>query len=104
MSRNTVKYIVARNRTNSPAVGKRGRKFALTERCIRKLIRCVRMHRFKPLFVISNEFRTVDGKKLSVRTIRRYLQKHGIKNYAAVSKPFLSRKHINARLHWTQVY
>ena len=104
MSRSTVASIVQRSRTIQSGIEKRGAKRALSERCVRRLLRCVSTNRFKPLFVVSNEFRTNQGRKLSVRTIRRYLRRYGISSYVAVSKPFLSRKHINARLYWAQLY
>ena len=104
ISRDTVASIIRRNQINNSATSKHGRNHMLTERCIRRLIRCVVSNRFKPLFIIANEFRTMRGSKISVRTIRRYLHKNGIYNYAAVSKPYLSRKHMNARLIWANIY
>ena len=104
MSRNTVASILRRNRINNSVPGKRGRKYMLSQRCVRRLLRFVSINRFNPLYVIANEFRTQDGSKLSVRTIRRYLRKHGYHNYAAITKPFLSRKHMNARLCWANIY
>ena len=44
------------------------------------------------------------GEKLSERTIRRYLNKKGIRSYAAVSKPYLFRKHITMRLNWAKMH
>ena len=53
----------------------------------------------EPLFIVAVWFRTLDGSKLSERTIRRILYKSGIRSYVAASKPFLSAKHIAARLN-----
>ena len=71
MPRSTVSSIVTRKQVNDSAVEKRGRKSKLSQRCIRRLIRCISSNRFKPLFVVASEFRTTSNEKLSVRSIRR---------------------------------
>ncbi len=57
-------------------------------------------NKFKPLHVTASKFRTAKDERISTRTIRRYVHRAGIRNYNAVSKPYLTRNHINARLHW----
>ncbi len=57
-------------------------------------------NKLKPLHVTASKFRTTKGERISTRTIRRYVHRAGIRNYNAVFKPYLTRNHINARLHW----
>ncbi len=52
------------------------------------------------LFAFAANFSTRDGVKISERTLLGYLQKNSIKSYVAASKPFLTTKHITARLNW----
>ena len=98
--KNTVKYLVgrAKRKNEKDRTSKPGRKHKLGPRCQRRLIKYVRDNNKQPLFVIAARFRTLDGTKLSKRTIRRYLHKKHIRSYIASSKPFLTMKHIDARL------
>ncbi len=83
-----------------PSINKPGRKHKLGPRCIRRLLNYVKANNREPPFVIAARFRTKDGTKLAQRTIRRYLHKNGVRSYVAASKPFLSAKHMEARLKW----
>ena len=46
--------------------------------------------KFKSLRIITAEFNESIEGKLSMRTVGRKLQNHGIQNYVAVTKPFLT--------------
>lgn len=79
---------------------KNRRKKKLRPRCYRRLLNYVRNNNKQPLYMIAAQFRTVNGTKLSVRTIQRYVHCSSIHRYVAASKPHLTSKHINARLDW----
>ena len=101
VSRNTVKGIIRRSKQvpTLTTVTKPSRKHKLGPRCVRRLLNYVKSNR-QPLFVVAARFRTLDGTKLSERTIQRYLHKNGVRSYVAASKPYLTAKHIEARLNW----
>ncbi len=105
VSRNTVKSIVRRSKQYQPEplLCKSGREHKLGPRCILRPQNYVKANNSQPLFVIAARFRTVDGTKLSQRTIRRYLHKNGVSSYVAASKPFLTTKHMETRLNWCTI-
>ena len=100
---NTVKSIIRRRNkeaTNKNSITKQGRKRLLGPRCVRRLLNFVRKNNKQPLFYIAANFKTIDGSNLSQKTIKRYLHRNGIRSYIAASKPYLTSKHIAARLNW----
>ena len=88
----------AKRESRKEKINKPGRKHKLGPRCHRRLINYVRDNNKQLLLVIAARFRILDGTKLSIRTIRRYLHRKDILSYIDASKPFLTTKHINARL------
>ena len=60
----------------------------------------VKKYRFKPIHQVASIFRTASGERLCVKTIRRVCHANGIRNYNAVSKPYLTKKHVASRLNW----
>ncbi len=78
----------------------RGRKLKLNPRCKRRLLRMIYENKFKPLNVTVSKFRTAKSEGISILTIHRYVHHAGIRSYNAVSKPYLTKNHINARLYW----
>ena len=100
--RDSVKSIVRRAKPQNleEAPKQLGRRPKLGPRCIRRLIIFVRKNNRMPLFMIAAQFRTLDGVPLTPKTIRKYLHKSGINSYVAAAKPYLSTKHIDARLNW----
>jgi len=102
MPKDTVKSILRRNKNKSSKsiVKRRGRNKKLDSNCYKSLLKYVATNNKLPLFVIAAQFRTADGQKLSIRTIRRYLHKSGIRSYVSAAKPYLSEKHIAVRLQW----
>ncbi len=100
--RNTIQTIIRRSKqvVTKSVIAKPGRKYKIGPRCVRRLLNYVRDNKRLPLFVIAARFRTLDGTKLSERTIRRYLHKDGVRSYVAASKPYLTTRHMTARLHW----
>ena len=79
---------------------KRGPKFKLSEAAIRILQRILLKNNKKQLFVTVNEFRVNYGYKLYIKTVRKYVYKSGLRNYAAVSKPYLMPRHVIGRKRW----
>ena len=102
LSVSTVKSIVHRNKRASTIVSKKkmGRKHKLGPRCQRRLLNFVRNNSKQPLYMIAAQFHNSDGTTLSARSIGRYLHNNGILSFVAASKPYLSLKHVNARLTW----
>ena len=102
--RKTIRIIIKRNNAlNNSVIMKQGRKQKLKPRCVRRLLKYVRENNRVPLFIVAARFRTLDGSKLTQRTIRLYLHESGIRSYFAASEPFLSAKHIAATLNWCVV-
>ena len=99
MKQSTVANIVRRERNNNESL-QRGRKLKLSERAQRALLKLVRENRFKPLHYITAEFNKFSPCTVSVKTVKRYLHRHGIRNYVAVSKPFLSKNNVCRRKQW----
>ena len=100
---NTVKSIIRRRNKETGTqklVTKQGRKLVLGPRCVRRLLNFVRNNNKQPLFYIAVNLKTLDGSKLSQKTIKRYVHRSGIRSYIAASKPYLTSKHIAARLNW----
>ena len=100
---NTVKSIIRRRNkeaTNKSLMKKQGRKLSLGPRYIRRLLNFVRNNNKQPLFYIASNFKALNGSTLSQKTIKRYLQKNGIRSNIAASKPYFTSKHIAARLNW----
>ena len=88
INRSTVSRILKSRRNNQNCTKKKGGpKFKLSEAAIRILHRVILKNNKKPLIVTVNEFRLNYGYNLSIKTIRRYVYKCGLRNYAAASKP-----------------
>ena len=58
----------------------------------------------KPLHVSADEFREEYGYNLCVKIVLRYLYRCEIRNYAAVSKPYLRPRHIVASKQWANMH
>ena len=63
--------------------------------CYRNLLQSVATNNMQRPFVIA-----ADGQKLSIRIVRRYLHKSGIRSYVSTGKPYLSEKRGAVRLQW----
>lgn len=102
MPRNTVKSIIRRSKQTSDTVviKKVGRKPKLLPTNHVHLLNYVHTHNKLPLYAISAQYCTPNGEKLSKDTIRRCLHTNGIRSYVAAVKPYLSEKHVAARLNW----
>ncbi len=87
---NTIKNIIRRSKKQKSSIEivKKGWKQELGPRCVWRLLSSVRENNKLLLFVVAARFRTLDGSKLSKRTIQRYLDKNGIHSYVAASKHF----------------
>ena len=102
--RSTVSNIIRRSSSEQMSLKqRRGRKLKLNPRCRRRLLRMMDDNGFKPLHVIAQNFRTANGGRICTRTIQRYIHRAGMRSYSAVPKPYLTAKHIQARLHWAIV-
>ena len=51
-----------------------------------------------------SEFKQDYGYNICIKTVRKYIRKCGIRNYAAVSKPFLMPRHILNRKRWASMH
>ena len=59
-------------------------------------------NRFKFAPEIAAEFIKATGLNICTMAVRRYLQKHDVKSYVAVPKPYLSRENMRARMKWAK--
>ena len=104
MPQSTVCNIIRRkkdsNNENPPP--KRGPPPILDARGLRSLTSCVRKNKFKSLQQITNEFNVNRVVKVSKTTVRRAIRKCELRNYVAVTKPFLSPKNIKKRMQWAR--
>ena len=99
--RSTITTIVGREKHSEKSiVKKKGRRLKLTSRCTRRLLRILHENRFKPLHVTAAQFRNQNGEEICMNTIRSYIKRQGFNGFIAVSKPYLSAKHIVARHQW----
>ena len=99
--RTTVSSIIKREKLRK-ATKVRGRKALLCVRSLRRLRRQLDYNPFKPLSQITVEFNAYNGLQLSERTMRRCIHKLKIHSYISVQKPFLTKKHIVARVKWAK--
>ena len=98
ISRSTVSKILKRFKDKENCImKKRGPKFNLSEAAIRILQLILLKNNKNPLFVTVNEFRVNYGYKLSIKTVHKYVYKCGLRNYGALSKPYLMPRHVLAR-------
>lgn len=100
----TISGIISRyrNKTSTKIIEKRGRKRKISKRSCRLLQNYVRNHRFMPLHALVAEFKKFTKIIVHVSTMRRCLHRLHLRNYRAVSKPFLSHKNIIARVQWAK--
>ena len=97
ISESTISMIVKKFKSGIVSVIKnRGRRFKLNAAAIRILQCIIVQNNMKPLFVTVNEFKNDYGYNLCIKTVRRYIYKCSISNYAAVPKPYLCPRHILA--------
>ena len=105
ISRSTVSKILKQSKDKENCImKKRGPKFKLSEAAIQILQRTFVKNNKEPLFVTVNEFRVNYGYKLSVKIVRNYVYKCGLRNYAAVSKPYLMPRHVLPRKRWANMH
>ena len=102
--KNSVKNIEAVKRRRNCVKKKRGPKFKLSEAAIQVLQRILLKNNKKPLFVTVNEFRINYGYKLSIKTVCKQVYNCGLRNYAAVPKPYLIPRHVLARKGWANMH
>ncbi len=74
------------------------RKFKLNVGCKQRLLRMIDENKFKPLYVTASKFRSAKGERISIPTIHRYVYRANIRNYNAVSRPYLL--HVEIRYIW----
>ena len=100
ISINTITDLLLRDKLCTVAVieKNRGSPVKLQPRCSRKLLLMVKRNRFFPIQRIASMFRTAKGDSVCVKTIRRICHDNGVRNYSAVSKPYLTNNHIASRL------
>ena len=90
LSKSAVSKIFKKCRSNTQRITKkRERKFKLNAAALRILQRILQKNNEKALHISVVEFREYYDYKLSIKTVRRYLHRCGLRNYAAVSKPYL---------------
>ena len=83
---------------------KRGLKCKLNKAAIRILKRIVVKNIKKPLYVSVSEFKQYYSYNICIKTVRKYIYKCGIRNYAAVSKPYRMPRHILNRKRWANMH
>ena len=71
---------------------------------MRNLLKYVRKNKFKSLRVITAEFNESREDKVSMRTVVRVLQDHGIQNFIAVTKTFLTTKRLKRWIEWPRIH
>ena len=101
IQRSTVINIIRRvNEVPEYPSTKKGRKEKLQPRCNRRLLRIAQKNRFKSIPEITWMSRTANSERVSEISNRRCCYQNSIHNYIAVSKPYLSKKHLVSRLNW----
>ena len=83
---------------------KRGPKFKLNAAATCILLRLLLQNNMKPLFLTVSELKAHYGYNLTVKSVRRCIYKNGIRNYVAVSKPYLLPRHVQARKRWANMH
>ena len=105
ISKTTVSMILKNYKTvNIVPKKKREPKFKLNETAIRILKRIVLNNNRKPLYTSVSEFKQDYGYNICIKTVRKYIYKCGIRNYAAVSKPYRMPRHILNRKRWANMH
>ncbi len=105
LSKSAVFKIFKKCRSNTRKITKkRGRVFKLNAASLRILQRILPKNNKKGLHISVAEFREYYGYKLYIKTVRRYLHRSGLRNYAAVSKPYSCFRHIVARKQWANMH
>jgi len=62
------------------------------------LQKCVLLHGFEPLYVITATFNEYTKLHLNIHTIRRYIKKLNMAPYIAIRKSFLGKKNCHSRV------
>ena len=105
ISKSTVSKIIRKDKSkNKVVVKKQGPIFKLNATALCILGRILVKNNMKPIHFTVSELREVYGYKLSARTVRRYVYRIGLRNFAAASKPFLSPQHVTARKQWADIH
>ena len=76
----------------------------MNEAAIRILKRIIVKNNTKPLYVSATEFKEDYGYNVCIKTVRKYIYECGIRNYGAVSKPYLMPRHILNRKRWANMH
>ena len=100
ISKTTISMILKKFSAATIGSKKWGPKYKLNEAAIRILKRVIIKNNMKPLYLSVTEFKEDCGYKIYIKTIRKYIHKCGIRNYAAASKPYLMPHHILNRERW----
>jgi len=100
----TVATIAARVRREGTAARRRraGRPRFLSAQDDHHLQQLVYRHRTWSLDQLTAEVNRSITHKISSRTVRRYLHRAFLRNYAAVTKPYLRSRHVSQRLRWAR--
>ena len=105
VSKSTVPKIVKKdNNKSKEIIKKQGPKFKLNTAAVRIIGRILVKNNTKLQHFTVSELKENYGYKLSARTVRRYVYRIGLRNFAAVSKPFLSPRHMKARNQWANLH
>ena len=83
---------------------RRGPKYKQNEAAIRILKRIIVKNNMKPLYVSVTEFKEDYGYNICIKTVRKYIYKCRIRNYAAVQKPYLMPRHILNCKRWANMH
>lgn len=102
----TVRRVVARHQASGSVENKPrpGRPRKSDERYDRRLIILSKANRFKTARKLNNEMARKTDVRLSDRSVRRRLQKHGLIGCIAKKKPFISEKNRKARLRFARAH
>ena len=97
ISESTVSKIVEKKSKSKVVVKKKGTKFKLNATALRILGRIKVKNNMKPIHFTVIELREHYGYRIRARTVRIYVYRIGLHNFAAVSKLFLSERHVTDR-------
>ena len=98
------KIVKKENSKSKQVIKKQGPKFKYNTAAVRILGRILVKNNTKPLHFTVSEPKENYKYKLSARTVRRYAYRISLRNFAAVSKPFLSTRHVKARKQWANMH
>ena len=105
VSKSTVPKIVKKdNNKSKEIIEKQGTKVKLNAAAVRIIGRILVKNNTNPLHFTVSELKENYGYKLSARIVRRYVYRIGLRSFAAVSKPFLSPRHMKATKQWANMH